>query len=71
MLLGLREDADHFAKVITELAALALFRDGKLTSGMAAAWLGIPRLQFLFMAMREGCDLLPDSPTEFKRETTG
>jgi hypothetical protein len=28
ILLGLREDAGHFAKVITELAALALFRDG-------------------------------------------
>ena len=69
ILLGLREEPGHFARVIQELAALALFKEGKLTSGMAASWLGIPRVQFLLLAMRAGCELLSDSPAEFSRET--
>jgi len=69
LLLGLREDPGHFAAMVKELAAVALFRDGKISSGMAAAWLGIPRVQFLLLAMRAGCELLSDSPAEFARET--
>jgi predicted HTH domain antitoxin len=70
ILLGLREEPRHFARVVQELAAIALFRDGKLSSGMAAAWLGVSRVEFLLLAMREGCELLSDTPADFARETT-
>jgi hypothetical protein len=69
LLLGLREDPTHFARVIQEFAALELFRQGKLSSGMAAAWLGIPRVQFLLQAMKAGCELLSDTSADFARET--
>jgi hypothetical protein len=69
LLLGLREEPEHFATIVQELAAVALFKEGKLSSGMAAAWLSIPRVQFLLLAMRAGCELLSDSPAEFSRET--
>jgi hypothetical protein len=69
LLLGLREEPDHFARIVQELAAIALFRDGKLSSGMAAAWLGIPRVEFLLLAMRQGCELLSDTPADVARET--
>jgi len=68
LLLGLREEPLHFAKKVQEMAAIALFRDGKISSGMAASWLGIPRAQFLLLAMRQGCELLSDSPSDFSRE---
>lgn len=69
LLLGLREEPDHFARTVQELAALSLFRDGKISSGMAATWLGVPRVQFLLMAMQAGCELLSNSPKDFSRET--
>ncbi len=69
LLLGLREEPDHFAKKVQELAAVALFKDGKISSGMAAAWLGIPRVQFLLLAMKAGCELLSDTAEDFSRET--
>ena len=69
LLLGLREEPRHFARVIQEGAAISLFREGKISSGMAATWLNIPRIHFLAMAMQAGCELLSDSPEDLRRET--
>jgi hypothetical protein len=46
ILLGLHLDADQFADLVKEEAAIALFREGRLSSGMAANWLGIPARPF-------------------------
>lgn len=49
--------------------AIALFREGKLSSGMAARWLNIPRIHFLMKAMQGGtATLLQDNEDDFARE---
>jgi hypothetical protein len=68
ILLGLHLDADQFADLIKEEAAMALFRAGKLSSGTAAKWLGIPRAHFLLKAMQEGVSLLENNEDDFARE---
>ena len=69
ILLGLHLDADQFAGLVKLEAAIALFRDGKLSSGMAAHWLNIPRLHFLLKAMQEGgASLLENNEDDFARE---
>lgn len=69
ILLGLHLDADQFSTLIQEEAAIALFREGRLSSGMAAKWLGMPRIHFLLKAMQAGgAKLLENSEDEFKRE---
>ncbi len=37
ILLGLRMDAQQFATLLKEQSAMALFREGRLSSGMAAS----------------------------------
>jgi len=54
ILLGLRKVAEQFATQLKEQFAMALFRDGRLSSGMAASWLGVPRAHFLIKAMQGG-----------------
>lgn len=69
ILLGLHLDAEQFARLVRQEAATALFRDGKLSSGMAARWLGIPRAFFLLNAMKEGdASLLENNEDDFDRE---
>jgi len=71
ILLGLHLDAGQFAALIQEEAALALFREGRLSSGMAASWLGVPRVHFLLKAMQSGgASLLENNDDEFIRETS-
>ncbi|MDZ7593988.1 MAG: UPF0175 family protein [Thiobacillus sp.] len=71
ILLGLHLDAQQFAELVKEEAAIALFREGKLSSGMAASWLGVPRAHFLLKAMREGgANLLENNEDDFARETS-
>jgi hypothetical protein len=71
ILLGLHLDADQFANLVKEEAAIALFREGRLSSGMAANWLGVPRAHFLLKAMhRGGANLLEDNEDDFLRETS-
>jgi len=68
---GLHLDAQQFAELVKEEAAIALFREGKLSSGMAASWLGMPRAHFLLKAMREGgANLLENNEDDFARETS-
>lgn len=71
MLLGLYLNAEQFAGLIKEEAALALFRAGRLSSGMAASWLDIPRAHFLLKAMQAGgANLLENNEDDFLRETS-
>jgi predicted HTH domain antitoxin len=69
ILLGLHLDADQFADLVKEEAAIALFREGRLSSGMASSWLGVPRAHFLLKAMQAGgANLLENNEDDFLRE---
>ncbi len=71
ILLGLHLDAAQFADLVKEETAIALFREGRLSSGMASSWLGIPRAHFLLKAMRTGgANLLENNEDDFLRETS-
>jgi hypothetical protein len=70
ILLGLHLDASQFADLVKEENAIALFREGRLSSGMASSWLGIPRAHSLLKAMRTGgANLLENNEDDFLRET--
>jgi hypothetical protein len=69
ILMGLHLDAKRFAELVKLQSATALFRNGQLSSGMAARWCGVPRVHFLLEAMRAGACLLDDNEDDFARET--
>lgn len=69
LLIGLHKNAAQFAELVKREAALGLFRDGAISSGVAASWLGVPRASFLLDAMRHGATLLEDSDDDFRRES--
>jgi hypothetical protein len=69
LLIGLNTNAEDMAELVRREAALGLFRDGRISSGMASRWLGIPRVTFLMDAMRLGIALLDDSEDDFRRES--
>lgn len=69
MLLGLHMNTEDFADYLKKQAAIHLFKEGKLSSGTAAAWLGIERLAFLRLAFEAGAILLEDTADDFTRET--
>ncbi|MFH2113754.1 MAG: UPF0175 family protein [Spirochaetota bacterium] len=69
LLLGLHYDTREFAQVVQFETALAFFKAGKISSGMAAKWLGLPRVQFLQRAWERGVDLLENSEDDIRRET--
>ncbi len=69
ILLGLHLNAENFAEYLKQQAAINLFKEGKLSSGTAAAWLGIGRIAFLTMAFAAGAELLEDTADDFARET--
>ena len=48
--------------------ALALYREGRLSSGLAAKWLGESRAGFLHRAFAAGIPLLDNSQDDFERE---
>ena len=68
ILLGLHLNAESFAKYLKQQAAINLFKEGRLSSGTAAAWLGINRVTFLAMAFAAGAILLEDTADDFARE---
>ena len=71
ILLGLHLDAKQFGDLVKAEAAIALFREGHLSSGMAANWLRVPRAHFLLKAMQAGgANLLDNNEDEFLRETS-
>ncbi len=69
LLRSLQMNAESFAEMMKTRAAISLYKEGRISSGMAARWLGIPRTAFLFKAMENGAELLEDSEDDFKRET--
>lgn len=69
ILIGLHLDAQRFGDLIKLQAATALFKEGKLSSGMAAKWCDMPRVHFLMQAMQSGASLLEDNEDDFARET--
>jgi predicted HTH domain antitoxin len=69
LMLSLHMNAHELAQRVKRDAAIALFREGRLSSGLAAQWLGMPRVHFLLMAMEAGAELLEDTDEEFRRET--
>jgi len=69
MLLSLHIDANAFAEYAKKHMAIALFNDGKISSGMAALWLDIPRIQFLLLLMHEKkMLLLDDNISDYNKE---
>lgn len=69
ILLGLHLNAEGFADYLKKQAAINLFKEGKLSSGTAASWLGIERVAFLHMAFEAGATLLEDTADDFSSET--
>jgi hypothetical protein len=70
LLIGLHTNVEAFGEFMKLSAAISLFKDGKLSSGMAAKWLNMPRTTFLLKAMDGGAELLDDSQDDFERETS-
>ncbi|MDM8561200.1 UPF0175 family protein [Candidatus Parabeggiatoa sp. HSG14] len=50
LLLSLRINIEDFGELMKIQSAISLFKEGKISSGMAAQWLNIPRVLFLFKA---------------------
>ena len=69
ILLGLHLNAEGFADYVKKQASINLFKEGKLSSGTAASWLGIGRVAFLHLAFDAGASLLEDTTDDFVRET--
>ncbi|MEY3788555.1 MAG: hypothetical protein RLZ75_2762 [Pseudomonadota bacterium] len=69
LLVSLQINSEAFAEIIKLQTAIALFKQGKISSGMAAKWLEIPRINFLMQAMEQGAELLENSHDDFARET--
>lgn len=69
LLLSLQINSESFAEIIKLQTAIALFKQGRISSGMAAKWLEIPRISFLMQAMDAGAELLENSEDDFLRET--
>ena len=69
ILIDLHLNAEGFADYLKKQAAINLFKEGKLSSGTAAAWLGMGRVAFLNIAFAAGATLLEDTSDDFARET--
>jgi len=67
VLLELHVSPSEMADALTEKAALAFFREGKLSSGLAAKWVGEPRAAFLLKAMAQGARLLDQGDIDYGR----
>ena len=70
VLLGLQLEPSEFGELMKLETAIALFKDGRMSSGTAAKWLNIPRTAFLLRAAEAGATFLTDTPEDFARETS-
>lgn len=70
ILISLHEDVEHFAKLMKLQTAIFLFKEHKISSGTAAAWLNIERINFLDEAMKAGAVLLDNNADDYRRETS-
>lgn len=69
LLLSLHQNAEQLAEWIKLQGAITLYKEGKISSGLAANWVGISRIDFLQRAMQAGAVLLDDSEDDYQRET--
>ena len=70
ILVHLHFNAEEMGAYVKEQAAISLFKQGRMSSGTAAAWLGVGRVVFLMKAMEHGAVLLTDSADDLARETS-
>ena len=70
VLLELHVSPGEMADVLKEKAALALFSEGQISSGLAARWVGQPRAAFLMAAMAPGARLLDQGDVDYRRESS-
>ena len=70
LLVGLKQDPGAFAHFLKEAGAVSLYREGRMSSGLAAAWLGVPRILFIISAMKAGAEWLGDNADDLRRETS-
>jgi len=68
LLLSLRLNVEAFGEFMKTQTAISLFKEGKISSSIAAQWLNMPRVTFLLKAMEAGAVLLEDSQDDFNRE---
>jgi predicted HTH domain antitoxin len=70
VLLELHVSKEELAALLKETVAMELFRKGRLSSGLAARWVGQERMPFLMKAMEQGAALLDQGEIDFRRETS-
>lgn len=68
LLVSLQINSETFAEMLKLQTAIALFKQGRISSGMASRWLETPRVNFLMQAMEAGAELLENSQDDFERE---
>jgi predicted HTH domain antitoxin len=68
LLVSLQMSSETFAEMLKTQTAIALFKQGRISSGMASRWLEMPRVNFLMQAMEAGAELLENSQDDFERE---
>ena len=68
VLVSTQLSAEQLAERAKLETALALYREGRLSSGLAAKWVGEPRVSFLLRACAAGIPFLDDSRDDFERE---
>ncbi len=68
LLVSLQINSETFAEMLKLQTAIALFKQGRISSGMASRWLKMPRVNFLMQAMEAGAELLENSQDDFERE---
>ena len=66
----LNRTPEEMGRDIRLYAALMLFRQGKLSSGAAAAMAGIPRVMFLDVCADNDIDVSQITPDDLRREMT-
>ena len=70
-LAGLGTDAEHFAQEARLAAAMKLFERGRFSSGQAAQFAGINRVDFLLQCRQWGVDSVAWDETELRSEFAG
>jgi len=70
LLLETHASPEEFSLRIKKAAAYEMFRNGEISSGLAAKWLNLPRSLFLLTAMQQGARLLDQGDMDFQRETS-
>jgi hypothetical protein len=68
VLISLHSSAKNFAELMKMQTAIYLFKEGKMSSGTAASWLNMERVQFIYKAMEAGAVFLEDDDDDFQRE---